>query len=327
MSRVFVERFARDDLYDTVRRAFEWIDWQRLVPAGGRVFLKPNFTYPFYEPGVTTSPEVIEAIVQVLSDRTNRVLIGESDGGSCAWTADQAFEGHGLAALRDRYAVELVNLSRLPRENATAEVSGRTVEVVLPSLLLHEVDTFITVPVPKLHAMTGVSLGFKNQWGCLPDIKRLRYHYTFNSSVIAINKIVRPKISLFDGTYFLDRSGPMTGDAIRMNLIISSDDIGAGSLACCDIMQVNAMRVPHLALARAEGMLPASLETINLNRPTAEFRRAPFRLRRTWLNWLSLGTFRSRLATRLFYDSPLAKPAHDLLYLVRGAPKDIAPQW
>ncbi len=51
--------------------------------------------------------------------------------------------------------------------------------VKLPAALVEACDSFITVPVPKVHVMTNVSLGFKNQWGCLPDVKRLRDHYRF----------------------------------------------------------------------------------------------------------------------------------------------------
>ena len=31
-----------------------------------RVFIKPNFTFPFYKPGVTTPPDLIRALVEVL---------------------------------------------------------------------------------------------------------------------------------------------------------------------------------------------------------------------------------------------------------------------
>ncbi len=45
------------------------------------------------------------------------------------------------------------------------KVGLKTVQVKLPSLLLHDIDTFITIPVPKVHAMIGVSLGFKKPVG------------------------------------------------------------------------------------------------------------------------------------------------------------------
>jgi uncharacterized protein (DUF362 family) len=327
VSRVFIDRFDAESLRPTVIQAMKWIGWRDIVAPDARVFLKPNFTYPFYKPGVTTSPAFIEAVVATLAERTSHITIGESDGGAHSWTADEAFEGHHLAKIRDEFGARLVNLSRLPRERCTATVAGRAVTVELPAELLHETDVFITLPVPKVHVMTGVSLGFKNQWGCLPDVKRLRYHHAFSHTVVAVNKLLKPKIALFDGTFFLNRSGPMAGDPVEMNLIVAADDIGAGSLACCEIMGIDPGPIRHLQMARREGLFPESLAESALNKPIGEFIGRRFTLERTLLNWATLGAFNSRLVTQLLYDSPLARPAHQLLYLVRGTPKDLTPQW
>ena len=50
-----------------------------------------------------------------------------------------------------------------------------------------------------------------------------------------------PGLTIFDGTWFLDKTGPMVGEPVPMNLLIASDDSGAGSMACCDIMQIHLM--------------------------------------------------------------------------------------
>ena len=327
MSRVFIDRQDEATLPRVMRSALDYIGWETIVPRDARVFIKPNFTYPHFKPGVTTSPVFLNALVEALLERTQRITIGESDGGSHAWTADQAFEGHGLPEMAARHGIQLLNLSRADRERTSAPVAGKQVPVELPVPLLHETDVFITVPVPKVHVMTYVSLGFKNQWGCLPDVKRLRYHHRFPETVLAVHKLLRPKMVVFDGTYFLDRTGPMDGETVKMDLLLASDDVGAGSLACCAVMQIDPRRSPQLALARAEGLMPETLQHVTLNQPLEQFRRRRFELRRTWLHWLTLRAFRSELATHLIYDSKLAKPAHDLLYLIRGRPRDIVPQW
>jgi hypothetical protein len=61
--------------------------------------------------------------------------------------------------------------------------------------------------------------------------------------------------------------------------------------------------------------------------PLAEFEGQPLELRRTVLQWLTLGVFHSRLATIALYDSLLAKPIHELLYSLRGRPVDFSPKW
>jgi uncharacterized protein (DUF362 family) len=194
-------------------------------------------------------------------------------------------------------------------------------------LLLHETDVFVTMPVPKIHVMTRVSLGFKNQWGCLPDVKRLRHHADFAHKVLAINKLLQPRLAIFDGTYFLNRTGPMEGDAIKMDLLIASNDVGAGSLACCELMRIDPGTVAHLKLARTAGMMPLGLNYMELNAPLQAFLGPRFFLQRNLMHWLTLAIFHSKLATRIAYDSSMAKPLHELLYFVRGRPKDFVPQW
>ena len=220
-----------------------------------------------------------------------------------------------------------MNLTEYPREWVETELFGRQIKLEMSRLLLHETDVFITMPVPKVHVMTRVSLGFKNQWGCLPDVKRLRNHHDFAYKVLAINKLLNPQMVIFDGTYFLNRTGPMEGDPVKMNLLIASDDTGAGSLACCELMQINPKSISHLRLAIKEGMMPNSLEQVDLNTPLEPFIGQKFYLQRRVIHWLTLWVFKCRVGTMLAYDSMFAKPLHDILYFFRGRPKDFAPRW
>ncbi len=328
--RVQITRFAPDDpaaLAAAMQESLEGIRIGRWLRPDSRVFIKPNFTYPFPKAGVTTTPAVIEALVSVLRQTTRRITLVESNGGANAWQAEEAFAGHGIPDLAARYGVEALNLTNSPRETASTGIAGREVSVELSSRMLHESDLFLTVPVPKVHVMTGLSLGFKNQWGCIPDVKRLRNHPDLPHTVLAVNRLLRTRVAIFDGTWFLDRTGPMDGDPIPMGLLVASDDPGAGSLAVCDVMGVDPWRVAHKRLARRIGMMPESLAGIVCNRPPAEFRERTFRLERTGLNYVALAAFRSRLATWFVWDSMFAKSVHELLYLVRGRPRDMAPYW
>lgn len=326
MPKVFISRVRHDVLFATMAYALAWIGYAQLL-AGKRVFIKPNFTYPFYKPGVTTSPQILEALVSFCAERGATIFIGESDAGSNAWRAEEAFAGHRIPEICSRYGAQAVNLSQLPREVVRVNIAHRQVQVELPSMLLHDIDVFITVPVPKVHVMTVVSLGFKNQWGCIPDVKRLRYHPEFDYTVLAINKLLQPKLAVYDGSYFLNRTGPMDGDPVPLNLLIVSNDVGAGDLVCCEIMGINANRVGHLRLAMQEGMMPRSLAEVKINTDPHQFNQQKFILQRTPMNWVALMAFHSKLATWFLYQSKFAKPVHELLYFLRGRPKDFSPQW
>lgn len=314
--KVFLKRKSDDAVRD-IQDALDWLDWKSLVPPGSTIFLKPNLTWRVHMPGVTTSPQFISAVVEAMRTRSDNIIVGESDGGYHTFDAEEAFESHGLYELGRRTGVEVVNLSDLPSEEATTEIGGKQVTVELPSLLLHDVDVFVTLPVPKVHVMTRVSLGFKNQWGCMPDPMRLRNHAQFAHKVLAINKLLRPRLALFDGAYVLDRMGPTIGQPVKLDLVVGADDVGAGSLVWCQIMGIDPGDVKHLLLARRIGMLPKSLDEVELNTPLDPFRGHRFQLERKLVHWISLAAFNSRILTRILYDSRLAVPLHNFVYAVR----------
>src|SRR5437879_8031993 len=105
----------------------------------------------------------------------------------------------------------------------------------------------------------------------------------------------------------------MEGEPVQKYLLIASDDAGAGSLVCCELMQIDPYSVPHLRLAVKEAMMPSSLEQISLNTNLAPFITQKFYLERSLLHWITLGIFHSRLATIIAYDSALTKPLHNVL--------------
>src|SRR5919108_810618 len=103
-------------LVDEIRSALTGAGLLQLIAHGTRIALKPNLTYPYYKRGVTTSPDFLRAAVQVLREHTARIAIVETDGGYGAWSAAEAFEGHGIFALRDEFGIEVVNLCEEPAE-------------------------------------------------------------------------------------------------------------------------------------------------------------------------------------------------------------------
>jgi len=312
-----------------VRRAIGATDGFSCISRGSRVVIKPNFTYPFYRPGVTTSPEVLEAVVALCAERTSDITVVESDGGSHAWRAEEAFEGHRVPEICRKYGAKAVNLSSAPARPFSTKFAGVKVQFQMPALLLDGLDVFITLPVPKVHVMTALSVAFKNQWGCIPDVKRLRYHPIFPHAILAINRIFPRTIAIADGTYFLNRTGPMGGDPVRMNLILASTDFGALSSVAAHIMGIDPRRAPHKRLAMEMGMMPRSVEEVEIVGDCTDLSlfRQQFTLQRTWINWVTLAAFKSRLATKIVYDSVFAHPIHEALYALRGKPSDIAPKW
>jgi hypothetical protein len=149
---------------------------------------------------------------------------------------------------------------------------------------------------------------------------RFKNHPQFSHKILAIHRLLRLRLALYDGSYFLNKTGPMIGEPVRTDLLIGPTDIGAGDFVCCQIMGVEPKNVGHLRLAQREGLMPATANAFVVNQPVSPFASRRFSLKRTPINYLALAAFHSSFGTRLFYDSSLAGPVHTLLYAIRRNP-------
>jgi uncharacterized protein (DUF362 family) len=324
--RMVAAHKIENDLSLSIYRAMSDSGILSRIKSQSQIALKPNFTYPYYKPGVTTSPEVIRETIKILKDFTRHLAIVETDGGYGAWLASEAFRGHRMYDLGKEYGVEIVNLCDEPSELVTFRSGARNLQLPLPARLLHETDLLLTMPVPKIHCMTGLSLAYKNQWGCIPDIMRLRRHYVFNEAIIAINRLLKPAV-LADGTFFLDRTGPMEGHPVRMNLILAASDVGSFDRYVSELMGFSWRKVRHLKQAVENGDMPHNLSEISFNIPPHEISMRAFTLKRSLRHWIALSGFRSQFLTWFGYESWFGKVVlHSMLYAIAGKPIKPRPE-
>lgn len=288
------------------------------IPAGARVFVKPNLTFPEYRKGVMTSMACLTAVAECLVARGYRVIIGEADsGGYNRFSMDEVFRGMRIPELARRLSAQLVNLSYTEPEHLEVRAGWRRLRVPFPRLLLREVDAFVTIPVPKMHLNTVISMAIKNQWGCIQvPSERLRLHPYFAEVMLAFHRELPPTYAVVDGRYGLNRSGPMRGDPVELNWLLAANDVVAADRVGCRLLQVDEARVPFLRHFERAGWWPA-FDSIRLRPDWERFRREPFYLRREWMDLPGVVCFRNAFLAWLGYRSPLAGFAHWLLYRFR----------
>ncbi len=296
----------------------EGVGFFKMVPAGARVFLKPNLTFPTYRPGVMTSFECLKAVIQCLIGRGYKVVIGEADsGGYNRFSMDEVFKGMGIYELAKETGAELVNLSYTEPEWVEVRAGWKTLRIPFPRMLLHEIDAFITLPVPKIHMNSLVSMSIKNQWGCIQEPSvRLKLHPYFAEVMYEFSSRLPRAYSIIDGRYGLNRTGPMLGDVVDMGFVLGSDDLVAADRACCRIMQIAEERVGYLRYFKSRGWW-TTFESIQINDDLVSYRKEPFYLVRKWTDYPGLICFNNSFLAWLGYHSPLAGFAHWLLYLFR----------
>ena len=319
----FVIARQGDDVVGAVRRVAEDLGLGARV--GDSVFLKPNFTYPFPKAGVTTTRPVLEAVVQVLADLgCRRICIGEGEGGYNAFAMDETFAAFALDDLTARYGVEVVNVSKWP--SLTVAVDGRRgrYEVHLPQPLFEEFDSFITLPVPKVHCMTGISGAVKNEWGIVQDQMRLAFHCAFDEIISEIVDRLPTPFAIVDGTHGLTRNGPMIeGITLDLGWVGGGDDLWMVDAVLCRIMGVPLRSVAHLRHADDRGRVPA-LDQVDLPADLDAFVDDRFYLKRNLWNRVAKLTWYSPRLNHLVYFSKASSLLHRVMYAVREKPDELS---
>ena len=312
----YVDKLS-DDPKVTLRKALEFINWEKYVHKDSTVFVKPNFTFPYYKEGITTSPQLIKSLLEIIKEKTNNVILGESNGGNHSFTAEESFEGHGMYKICKEGGVKLVNLSNLPWKYIESKVQSKTVKVQLPRLLLEKIDCFISVPVLKVHVVTGVSLGMKNLWGCYPDTMRCLHHQNFSHNLALIAKLLKPKIVIVDGTYALNKHGPMYGEVIKTRLIYTANNpVVADSLGAM-ILGIPLKKAKHILVAEKEGIGTTDLQEVKISNNWRKFKRQ-FQIKKTLIDKASTLLFNSDKLARFVMDSPATPLIYKLASILRS---------
>ena len=253
----------------------------KFIKSGDVVFIKPNVCGGVVgKSGSYTSPEVIAALIELIKEKSSRVIIGEAD--SEMYDADRMLNETGIRRAAENLGAEVVNLSK-----------GEMVKKVVPdaymlkefkiSKVVAEADKIISVPVAKAHSITDVTLSLKCMFGILPEKHKAKYHKSGINMVIAdLIKAFPPHLSVVDATIGMEGEGPLKGNPVALNLIICGDNAVATDSVTSSILGYKPAKIKHLELAAKSGIGPLNLKEIDIKgkkEAKREFKKAPIGMR------------------------------------------------
>ena len=277
-SKVVVRSVLSGSVLDCVRAILEELNWKELVPENASVVLKPNLSWPGRDKAsfANTSPEVLDAVIKVLRERTGRIIVGESDG--TRFSVDECFEASDYGAVVDSNRVRWVNFSKA----ATEPVNQPMLEgFELPADLLH-CDVFITLPKLKTHALTYFTGALKNQWGCIPRYDRILLHKELDELIVQVNSLLKPAFSIMDGILAMEGRGPVNGRMAKLDLVLGSRDPVALDASAMRLTGLDPERAKHLVRAAERGLGKFSADEIETSAdPKIQFRLEPAKLERS----------------------------------------------
>jgi len=236
---------------------------------------------------------------------------------------NETFRNYRLDKLVRRYGIEVVNVSQWPGRTLKFEARRGYFEVNVPIPIFEEFDSFITLPVPKVHSMTIISNAIKNQWGLVQDTMRVYLHCAFDEIITEINRLLPNPIAIVDGRYGLTRNGPMIeGIVIEPGWVSACDNLWLNDMLMCKLMKIPVHKVDHLFFAQKIGLVPDP-SVCHISNNFQDFVDERFYLKRNLWNWMTKLTWYSTQLNYLVYFSRFSDVLHKIMYSVRKKPKDL----
>jgi len=233
-----------------------------VVSSQDSVLIKPNLcALKESDTGATTDPMLVEALINLLRDKTSDISIVESDSG--AIDAEVKFAACGYVQLSQRTGVNLINLSKEKLVDVTIPNALALKSIKLPKMVMDS-DVLINVPKLKVNEITGVTLSLKNVFGLMPSRFKTKYHRVIDKVIVDLNKVVKSRLALVDGIVGMEGQGPIDGDPVKMNLIVTGSNCVAVDSISASIMGFNPEAVSHIKLANSEGLGEGKLKNISI---------------------------------------------------------------
>lgn len=251
---------------DAVLAPFGGLDWVR---PGMKIGVKVNLVAAMKpETAATTHPALLCELVRRLVARGAQVTVGDSPGG--LYNAAFVGRAYSVAGLR---AVEDCGAS-LNRDFSVRELTlpeAKVAKTVTVTGWLLGCDAIINFCKLKSHGMMGMSNAAKNLFGTIPGTVKPEYHFRFPKPedfadmILDLDEFWKPRLHVCDAVVAMEGNGPTAGTPKPMGLVLAAEDPHRLDLLCAALIGHTREEVPTLAAADRRGLLPASVEELEVN--------------------------------------------------------------
>ncbi len=239
---IITEITKKSDVENIFQKVLEKFDLDQIE--GMNIVIKPNLCRPMSpETGATTDTYLVELLIKELIKRKPRkIIIIESD--TYYRTADECFERMGYLELKEKYNIELINISK--DENYYVKMPFLNENILFPRVLI-ECDYFISFAKLKTYVpVHQITLCLKNLWGCYPVKLKASKHPFIKEITAGLVQLVKPDLCIVDGIIGMEGPGPIDGTPKKMNILAFGNDALATDIICAKIMGFNPIKIPMI---------------------------------------------------------------------------------
>lgn len=248
------KHYRLDTVTESLKKLLEpWGGLAHFVKSGQVVLIKPNLLCAAKpEEAVTTHPVLIRAIADLVKQAGAEALIGDSPGSD---SEETVYKITGMDAVANESGARLIKFD-LANSREFYGIKKRVLDL---AAALDQVDVIINVAKLKTHPLTGITASVKNTYGCIVGKKKGRMHFEhplpadFARLVVDIHTAVKPALSIIDAVIAMEGTGPRSGKARNLSLLLASE---------------NGFSLDHIA-ARIVGIKPDHVTTCRTAREAA----------------------------------------------------------
>ena len=307
------ENYNQKDVDSAISKALSNVGGiKKYVKKGNRVLLKVNLlALANPEDAVTTHPSVVRAMIRQIKKAGGIPHVGDCSG----------FEGQKN---RKKYLAicQKTGISKVCKEEgaAIAHLSSKSSEVTNKngkafrqfsvSKEVIESDVLISMPKLKTHGLTIFTGAIKNNFGCIPGLKKAKLHLMapeaelFAQMLVDLAGVIKPDLVVMDAIVGMEGAGPRNGKPKHIGAIIAGRDSVAVDAVASKIIGMSPFMIATTRLADEQGLGVGNIKKIKIiGEPIKkmcvkgfEFRKAPSSF------------FRAHFFLRFVRDLFLAKP-------------------
>lgn len=275
MSKVVIQEsknYELETVIDKINAAVELLGgWDKFVKPQDKVLLKVNLIGPkTSETAAVTHAEFVRAMVIILKGKNCNVWIGDSSGGAIAGVAPtaQSFKVAGYERVAKEEGAEIKNFDR--EGVVCVEPESKCEEMMYIAKPMFDADVVINLPKLKTHSAQIFSGAVKNVFGCIPGLKKAKYHKMapnpsdFGQIICDIHKATQIQLHIMDGILAMEGEGPTAGSIYQANKILVSEDPLALDAVAAKMVGMDVEDVPILETAIKRNLGEGSLKNITL---------------------------------------------------------------
>lgn len=276
MSRVIIQECKNYDLDNLILKINDGIEklggWNSIVKPGNTVLLKVNLIGPkSSESAAITHSEFVRAMVRILKSLGCIVWIGDSSGGAIAGIAPtaQSFKVSGYEKVAQEEGAIIKNFD----SEGVVEVqpNSKFKDKMYLAKPIFDADVVINLPKLKTHSAAIYTGAIKNVFGCIPGLRKAKYHKIapnqedFGEIIADIHESAKFHLHIMDGIISMQGEGPTAGYAYGANKILLSTDPLALDVVAINMMGLDIEDVPILNVAKNRNIGEGTLEKIILD--------------------------------------------------------------